>query len=571
MEVLSPQSFLTNDHHHSSMHMQPAQSPSLSDASSATPPPTSQSTANDRDAPDVKRFKSDPLDYHCIVCSDIYDDPNVLYEHMRSQHPHLYTDIANDQAATNETINDTDEREETDDFEYSSIMEPICELRHAEEELPPTTYSFRDQHQIQTLSLQQQLQQLQVLHQMQMQQEQLIALQKRHVQNGGTSFSQLQNCNVKTEENEEDNDDEEEDESRSTTSTSSNGLSSQVNVRSSRHRSDNKAVAPTLNADSVYQCSQCEQSFSSSGDLARHVRSHTLNKPFQCSICDKTFTHIGSLNTHIRIHSGEKPYKCKVCSKAFTQSSSLMVHMKSHSVRKPFQCNVCDKGFVNTSGLAIHMKIHAEVDPYPCDECDKTFKQANQLEDHRAVHQNLPMYQCSICRSRYQQACELVQHMKSHTGAKPFQCSICEKSFTQPGSLNTHMRIHTGERPFQCKLCPKSFSQASSLSMHKKTHVEPKSKAVECRICHKHYTNQTYLTKHMATCHESFACPICEQRFQEPISMFQHIARDHALGKERRLKCWECSQQFTSDTEFMVHLREHTDNAEQKLLQRVSQ
>lgn len=73
---------------------------------------------------------------------------------------------------------------------------------------------------------------------------------------------------------------------------------------------------PTTNEDvqpppesCLFQCTQCDSSFIFAGDLAKHVRSHTQNKPYQCSICHKTFTHIGSLNTHIRIHSGEKPYK----------------------------------------------------------------------------------------------------------------------------------------------------------------------------------------------------------------------------------------------------------------------
>lgn len=36
--------------------------------------------------------------------------------------------------------------------------------------------------------------------------------------------------------------------------------------------------------DGFFQCTQCEKSFPYAGDLARHVRSHTLNKPYQCSV-----------------------------------------------------------------------------------------------------------------------------------------------------------------------------------------------------------------------------------------------------------------------------------------------
>jgi hypothetical protein len=55
-----------------------------------------------------------------------------------------------------------------------------------------------------------------------------------------------------------------------------------------------------------FQCTQCDKSFKFAGDLAKHVRSHTISSPYRCSICAKVFTHIGSLNTHLRIHSGER-------------------------------------------------------------------------------------------------------------------------------------------------------------------------------------------------------------------------------------------------------------------------
>lgn len=61
----------------------------------------------------------------------------------------------------------------------------------------------------------------------------------------------------------------------------------------------------------LFSCNKCDESFKYAGDLAKHVRSHTISSPYQCSICQRKFTHIGSLNTHLRIHSGERPYKVR--------------------------------------------------------------------------------------------------------------------------------------------------------------------------------------------------------------------------------------------------------------------
>lgn len=90
--------------------------------------------------PNKKRFKSD-LTFHCIVCSDVYDDPNVLYEHMKQKHPELYAGTENDEDGFDEEENNVEkdflncfdsEHELSDEelVDLSRLLEPICELRH---------------------------------------------------------------------------------------------------------------------------------------------------------------------------------------------------------------------------------------------------------------------------------------------------------------------------------------------------------------------------------------------------------------------------------------------------------
>lgn len=173
----------------------------------------------------------------------------------------------------------------------------------------------------------------------------------------------------------------------------------------------------------LFSCNKCEESFKYAGDLAKHVRSHTISSPYQCSICQRKFTHIGSLNTHLRIHSGERPYKCNQCDKSFTQSNSLMVHVKSHLSNKPFQCQQCNKGFLNVSSLALHTKTHTGPATCICPigACGKEFRDNNLLEEHMMTHRQSMLYQCSLCSEKFEQSCLLVQHVKTHIGDKPFQ------------------------------------------------------------------------------------------------------------------------------------------------------
>ena len=53
-------------------------------------------------------------------------------------------------------------------------------------------------------------------------------------------------------------------------------------------------------------------------------------------------------------HSGEKPYTCQECDETFTQSHSLKKHMMTHTGEKPYVCQSLrwDKSFTH-SAIAI--------------------------------------------------------------------------------------------------------------------------------------------------------------------------------------------------------------------------
>lgn len=88
--------------------------------------------------PSPKRFKSD-LTFQCIVCSDVYDDPNILYEHMKKQHKELY-ESGDDVCSGGGNGFDSDSEHELSDEEYldlSRLLEPICELRQDDEDDEP--------------------------------------------------------------------------------------------------------------------------------------------------------------------------------------------------------------------------------------------------------------------------------------------------------------------------------------------------------------------------------------------------------------------------------------------------
>lgn len=85
--------------------------------------------------PSSKRFKSD-LTFQCMVCSGVYDDPNTLYEHMKSKHHELY-ERSDAEGSAGENGFESDSEHELSDEEYldlSRLLEPICELRQEDDD-----------------------------------------------------------------------------------------------------------------------------------------------------------------------------------------------------------------------------------------------------------------------------------------------------------------------------------------------------------------------------------------------------------------------------------------------------
>lgn len=114
-------------------------------------------------------------------------------------------------------------------------------------------------------------------------------------------------------------------------------------------------------------------SFSQSGYVGIHMRTHTGARPYICQTCGKAFAGSNTLAIHMRIHTGEKPYTCDTCGKSFSRHETLVIHTRSHTGLKPHVCAVCSKGFTSSGHLTGHMRTHTGVKPHACDLCGKRF------------------------------------------------------------------------------------------------------------------------------------------------------------------------------------------------------
>ncbi|XP_039276761.1 zinc finger protein 761 [Nilaparvata lugens] len=109
--------------------------------------------------------------------------------------------------------------------------------------------------------------------------------------------------------------------------------SSEFKPRNSKSSRTPRRKHTVRNRDGWFCCTECSYKSAYHGDLCRHRKIHTGEKPFSCDICGYQCIHFFDLKRHIRIHTGEKPFGCQQCDIKFTSSSELNAHRKTKRCR----------------------------------------------------------------------------------------------------------------------------------------------------------------------------------------------------------------------------------------------
>ena len=138
---------------------------------------------------------------------------------------------------------------------------------------------------------------------------------------------------------------------------------------------------------SIIECEECGNKFSSIYTLKRHMTTHNKVKAFHCKLCSKSFTQKVVLKEHILMHAGEKRFSCNMCDKSFQQKNHLKYHMLSaHGIGNRHTCEDCGKVFIFRHQLTSHIsKVHGDLTNgcFSCQECsDRVFMTKTKYNIH---------------------------------------------------------------------------------------------------------------------------------------------------------------------------------------------
>uniref|UniRef100_A0A3Q1FUR4 Zinc finger protein 14-like n=1 Tax=Acanthochromis polyacanthus TaxID=80966 RepID=A0A3Q1FUR4_9TELE len=373
-------------------------------------------------------------------------------------------------------------------------------------------------------------------------------------------------------------------------------------------------LPPTESSMEGKVCPICSRILPCTADIAKHLRSHSEERPFICITCEKGFKYKDTLKKHqiIHGHEGIREEQSKTLEQILAEAETCGdadglekqesnpdapadASEESPSVQKAIKkalkvCPVCSRAFDSIKTLNRHIQCHTDDRPYHCVHCKKRFKHMHGLKRHQIYaicHKKtarltwkrepkpepsqsdvtgsdsqqgpplkIPVW-CSNCGKHFEYLSALKEHQENICKVEMteiMKCDDCGKEFKSMTMLKVHQRIHD---PLYCKECGKILT--FTLLRRLREHYEKQhdfTGPYPCTQCDKAFIQLSYLAIHQRIHKgEPHQCTVCGKTFLTANELRLHN-RYHT--GERPYKCEVCGKAFIQSGYLKSHMRIHT-------------
>lgn len=158
--------------------------------------------------------------------------------------------------------------------------------------------------------------------------------------------------------------------------------------------------------------------------MKQHLLVHSKREKLQCPKCPETYLRQINLDEHYRrVHEQIEPVKnvlCSLCGFATKHEAHLARHLQSHSEDRPYACDKCDKTYKTPDALKKHISnVHLNIRPHVCTFCGAGFFERRYLENHKRIHTGEKPFVCTICDQAFSFKAGLYIHTQAQHVVKP--------------------------------------------------------------------------------------------------------------------------------------------------------